>query len=443
MPPEFYGHIKRLRDNTAPISFPNVTAAGALPKPYGIDGAISSHVTGTHAWIYAGMRRGGRALYAFNVPTDDPANVSLKWKVGCPENFSGGTVSDTGCTTGFAGIGQTWSSPKSITAGGYAGTLLMMGGGYDVCEDSSPNTCTATSKGNKVYVLDADTGSLEKTFTTDRPVVADVAIAPDLTTGRALYAYVVDLGGNIYRIDIGGNAPSAWTMRKIASLGCGNASSCSENRKFMFAPDIALDGSGYVLLVGSGDREKPRNYRNPVDNHFFMVRDNPGDATWLSSENANCGGDFLCMDSLTPILSNSTPSAEELAGKKGWYLGLVPTEQVVTAAITIFGTVTFSTHEPALPRPGLCSSYLGTARVYNVSYLNAAPLYGARAQVLPGTIGLPPSPVGGMVTLDDGATVPFCIGCSADSPLEAEQPEMPPSSAPAQPKNRVYWYIQR
>ncbi len=51
-------------------------------------------------------------------------------------------------------------------------------------------------------------------------------------------------------------------------------------------------------------------------------------------------------------------------------------------------------------------------------------------------------PVAGMVTLDDGRTVPFCIGCSKDSPLEGEEPKMPAAGMPAQPKGRVYWYIQ-
>jgi type IV pilus assembly protein PilY1 len=445
MPPEFYPHIKRLYDNNVQISFPNISATSALPKPYGIDGAVSAHVRGSEAWIYATMRRGGRALYAFGVDTANPSNVSLKWKIGCPENFSSGTVSDAGCSTGMTGIGQTWSSPKIALTGGSANPLLLMGGGHDTCEDSTPHGCTATSKGNKVYVLDADTGSLHRTFTTLRPVVADVAIAPDLTTGQALYAYVVDLGGNIYRIDIGDAAPSDWSMTRIASVGCTSGTSCPLNRKFMFAPDIALEGDQYVLLLGSGDREKPRNYTNMVDNYFFMIRDRPSDPTWLTSEAGNCGEPAMCLASLTPILTSATPTAADLTGKKGWYLGLNRTEQVVTAAITIFGTVTFSTHEPAVPMTGVCSSTLGTARVYNINYYDAAPEVDGedRAEELPDTIGLPPSPVAGMVTLDDGATVPFCIGCNSDSPLEAEQPEIPPSSMPAQPKGRVYWYIER
>ena len=445
LPPEFFGNIKRLRDNNVQISFPNVSSPSALPKPYGIDGAITAHVSGTDAWVFAAMRRGGRALYSFNVPTADPAAATLKWKVGCPQNFpTSGTVSDVGCTTGFSGIGQTWSAPKPFTAGGYGSPLLIMGGGYDPCEDANPNTCTASSKGNKVYVLDADTGALLRSFTTNRAVVADVAIAPDPATGEALYAYVADMGGFVYRIDIGNDAPADWSMTQIASLGCANTGSCTRPRKFMFAPDLAYDNGTYVLLLGSGNRERPRNHTNTVQDYFFMLRDKPADSTWLTSETANCGAATLCLDSLTPILTSADPSAADIAGKKGWYLGMQPTEQVVTAAIIIFGNVTFSTHEPATPAAGVCSSNMGTARVYNVSFLNAAPSQGSlRAIPLPGSIGLPPSPVGGMVTLDDGALVPFCIGCSPDSPLESVQPTMPPGSVPPSPKSRVYWYIQR
>jgi len=446
VPPEFYGNIKRLRDNTTRITLAN-SSGTTLPKPYGIDGSVTAYTDSSRAWIYAGMRRGGRALYSFNVDVSNPANISLKWKIGCPTNFPvTGTVSDTGCASGFSGIGQTWSAPKTLFAAGYtAGPLMLMGGGYDTCEDVEPHTCTASSKGNKVYVLDANSGTLLNTFTTIRGVIADVAVVPDLTTGQALFAYVVDLGGNVYRIDMGSNAPSAWSITRIASLGCDTTSPCTSNRKFMFAPDVTLESGTYSLLLGSGDREKPRNYTNPVNNYFFMLKDRPSDATWLSSESGRCGSAVMCLASLTPILSSANPSQADLDAGKGWYLGLGSTEQVVTAAITIFGTVTFSTNQPVVPQPGVCSSNLGTARVYNISYRNAAPEDGAtdRSVALPSSIGLPPSPVGGMVTLDDGQTVPFCIGCSPDSPLEGEEPRVPPSSAPSQPKGRVYWYIQR
>jgi len=450
LPPEFYGSIKRLHDDTTQISFPNLpanTSPTPLPKPYGIDGAITAYKDSSHTWIYAAMRRGGRALYAFNVDPTNPSAITLKWKLGCPNNFPvSGTVDDTGCTTGFAGVGQTWSSAKTLFAPGYgSGTspLIIMGGGYDTCEDASPNTCTSSSKGHEIYVLDADTGSLQATLGTDRSVIADVVVVPDSSTGLAKYAYAVDLGGNIYRVDIGMNSPANWAITKIASLGCDTTASCSNNRKFMFAPDIVSDNGAYDLLLGSGDREKPLS-TSGASNYFFMVKDKPTDSTWLSTESSNCSSSVLCLASLVAITS-STPTTATLTAKKGWYLALNTNEQVVTSAITIFGVVTFSTHQPTPARVGVCTSNLGTARVYNISYANAASENGTsqRYDVLPPNIGLPPSPVAGMVTLDNGVNVPFCIGCSKTSPLEGSQPTVPAGSTLSQPKGRVYWYIQR
>ncbi|HEY0684668.1 MAG TPA: PilC/PilY family type IV pilus protein [Steroidobacter sp.] len=444
VPPEFHGHFKRIYENVVPISFPNVTTGSPEPKPYAMDGAITAYRGGSKALVFATMRRGGRSVYAFDVDVDHPSDIDLAWKIGCDGSE---------CTSSeLDGLGQTWSPVKPFTAPGYVsgGTpqpLLIMGGGYDACEDAKPHTCTSSSKGNKVFVLDAATGDVERSFDTERGVVAEVAVVPDLNTGLALYAYVVDLGGNVYRIDLGEGEPDDWAMTKIASLGCDTASSgCASNRKFMFPPDILLENGAYVLLLGSGDREKPREYTSTVQNYFFMLKDKPEEGSWLASETTNCSAAVLCLNSLTPILDMETPTTEQLAAKKGWYLALNPTEQVVTSAITIFGNLTFSTHEPDTAAPAMCSANLGLARVYNISYVNAAGQAAGtqdRSAELPPDIGLPPSPVAGLVTLDDGRTVPFCIGCTSDSPLEGSEPKIPPSSLPAQPKNRVYWYIER
>lgn len=445
--PEFYGNIKRIRDNTTQISFKGSTVVGALPKPYGFDGPITAYKSGSTAWIYPTMRRGGRAVYAFDVGT--PASPTLKWKIGCPN-----AADDVGCSTGFTGMGQSWSPPKSFKAAGYSSgaPMLIMGGGYDPCEDADPQTCTSSNKGHQIYVLDADTGAALKTFNTDRGVVGEISVVPDTVTGMAKYAYAADLGGNVYRISgadansaIGATAPGSWTITKIASLGGTGV----DARKFMFAPDVVEDNGTYYLMVGSGDREKPlAAYTSAaaVTNRFYMIKDKPDQATWLSSESSNCGGvSVICNSSLTAITTNTTPSQSSLDLSKGWYLALAASEQVVTSAITIYGTVTFSTHQPAAIVASACSSNLGEARVYNVKYLNAdsANWTSNRYQDLSGD-GLPPSPVAGLVTLDNGETVPFVIGANSDSPLKPSPPAgVPPGAASTQPKSRVYWYLQQ
>jgi len=468
IPPEFFSQIKRLRDNDTQINYlGNATVSPApLPKPYGMDGSVTGYKDGSDYYIYAAMRRGGRVLYAFDVTT--PTNPILKWKKGCPNNFpTSGAVSDADCTTGFSGMGQTWSSPQVFTASGYSGgssPLLIMGGGYDTCEDydalsagGANHSCSSGIKGNKVYILNADTGALLKTFNTDRSVVGDVFVVREFNEGSnswepAQYAYVADMGGNLYRISgvdantpFASTAPGSWTITKIASLGCSGISTCTANRKFMFSPDVVKDGSSYFILIGSGDREKPLSgyaAASAVANRFYMIEDQPTNATWLSSENATCGSDILCNSSLVAITTASDPTDAALAAKKGWYLALQSTEQVVTSGITVFDTLTFSTHAPAVAMAGSCTSNLGSARVYNISYKNASSANGtnSRYQDITGG-GLPPSPIAGMVTLDDGNTVPFLIGGDPDSPIEGGEPTV--TSAGTQSKGRVYWYIKR
>ena len=136
MPPEFYGKIQRLYQNSPPIQMAGSLIPGAAPKDYGMDGPITALQSNGRVHVYAPMRRGGRVVYAFDVTT--ATNPELLWKIGCPH-----AADDIGCSAGFAGIGQTWSSLKVMYAQGYgagAAPLLIMGGGYDTCEDADALT---------------------------------------------------------------------------------------------------------------------------------------------------------------------------------------------------------------------------------------------------------------------------------------------------------------
>lgn len=445
MPPEFYGSLGRLYSNSPKINYPGLGVSGAQPKAYGMDGPVAGYQSpdGKTIWVYAGMRRGGRSIYAFDA--SNMTQPKLKWRLGCPN-----AADDTGCSTGASGIGQTWSVPKVLTATNYGGgssPLLLVGGGYDKCEDADPSSCTATSKGNQIYVVDADTGSILRTFTTSRGVTGEITVIND-STGKAKIAYAADLGGNVYRIDgMATSAPGAWTLTQVASLGCDTVTTCSPGRKFMFSPDVVEDSSGaYVLLIGSGDREKPlRSFTSALSvvNHFYMLVDKPSDSTWLSSESANCGvgNGLLCHASLLAINGTTNPDPAALGSKKGWYLALAAGEQVVTSSVTAYGTTTFSTHIPSDPNHiQSCKADLGTANVYNLAYANAEGTGSGRFQNVVGG-GLSPSPVVHRVMLDDGSQRDVVVGGSPISPLAPTGAV--PQAAFKQPKGRVYWFIQR
>ena len=485
IPPEFFGHIDTLRRPGATdiINFPASSAdapTDGISKPYGIDGPITAFSgfvpdAGTSGddrkYLYAGMRRAGRVVYAFDVTNSK--SPKMLWKKGCSNPDADGAVS---CTAGWEDIGQTWSQPNVVFARGYADAtsnklkpMLMMGGGYDPCEDQDNNTnnhaCPADPEsgdgdqimGNIIYILDAYNGNILKTFYTDRGVAGGITVVPySKNDPAARFAYAVDMGGNIYRIHggtlaapaaIDATPPDSWQITKIASLGCDTASAgCAANRKFLFGPDVVESpkNTGQIaVLVGSGDREKPLvNYGAALglQNYFFSVFDNPTDASWLTDEDdadgkAICGADIICLSALTPVTTDGVARGTQLSGK-GWRLALDPGEQVVTGAITVADIANFSTHIPAQPDEA-CTTNLGTATTYSIDYQDAE---GSKVVVRKG--GLVPTPVAGMVILDDGKKVPFCIGCGGeDSAIGAKL--VGTGVKWKQPKSRVYWNIQQ
>lgn len=455
MPPEFFGNLKRLRGNFERVSMaqPFGQARTGSAKPYAFDGPITAWqgAASGSTWLFATMRRGGRAVYAFDV--SDKMAPALKWKTGCAG------AGDSNCTPGASTLGQTWSAPVAVRTIGYrsgAAPLLIMGGGYDNCEDADQHTCTSLSKGHNITVMDADSGAIVNVLNTERGVVGDVSIVPG-ADGLGKYAYAADLGGNLYRIDMGALAPQEWRITKLASLGCATADAgCKSNRKFMYAPSVIAEADGSVsLYLGSGDREKPLGrvyyqYTPDVANYFFKVIDKPEDPTWLASEAAsNCGGQaVLCLNSLSAAGDTGATCGGTQAGdKKGWYLSLRPTEQVVTQAATRFGVTTFSTHVPAIYPIGSCAANLGMARVYNIRVDTAEPANGICGDAVRGGGdlmqggGLPPSPQKMDICMDAACTLkqPVCIGCGTVSPLQVQASDM--SVAP-KTQRQANWYLK-
>ena len=218
--PEFYTSLtpfQRLMNDSPQISYPGMPA-GFTPTPiakdYYFDGSIGQYQTATNSsvWIYPSMRRGGRTVYALDVTT--PASPTFKWKIGCP--YPQGN--NTGCTTGMTGIGQTWSTPVvAASVLGYAGPVVIMGGGYDTCEDANTASPTCTSpQGAAVYVIDANNGTIVKTFSTTRSIVGDISLIAVATAGVVDHAYAAGTGGGIYRIDFASSV-SNWVINKVAS----------------------------------------------------------------------------------------------------------------------------------------------------------------------------------------------------------------------------------
>ena len=446
--PEFFPLLQRLANNSPQIQFPNQPAGISptpTPKDYFFDGSIGLYqpLDNSRIWIYPVMRRGGRMIYAFDVT--NPASPVFKWKAGCPN-----LTNDTGCTSaGMSGIGQTWSMPNVALIKGYSTTspVIVVGGGYDACEDAdSASPSCGSTKGNVIYVLNANDGSVIRSFSTTRAVASDVSLVDLDNDGMPDFAYAADTGGNIYRIDFTNGA------NNFAALGSANwsihrvAYTNGAGRKFLFAPALLEASGGNVYVaIGSGDREHPLigNYAySGVTNRFYVYLDNVAQTTTTNLD------DTGSMTNATTNPTCDSPGTLPNSPYKGWFMNLNQYgqgEQTVGSALIAGGMVTFSTNRPVPPAANSCSANLGEARGYWVNLFNGSGAMGVsgacgggRSAIYVGG-GLPPSPVLGVVPIG-GVPTTIILGApqrdgAPSSPISPQQvkPPIDPKRTP------VFW----
>jgi type IV pilus assembly protein PilY1 len=421
--PEHLKNLQRLRQQAPDLVLPAdpshstcLTTDVNCNKDYFFDGPIGAYQEGSTAIIYAAMRRGGNAIYAIDV--SNPDDPKYKFKL-------------SPATSQMSLLGQTWSVPKVVKVrdGTTSGrVVLIFGGGYDVAED----TGSAGTTGRGVYVVDAKTGTVIRQFLTaangtdvmSASVPSEVAVLDSDLDGFIDRAYVGDVAGNLWRMDLddgtSSNPSTGWNLYKLASLGA---------RKFFYPPDVVFTTNFAAVLIGSGDREKP--LLTTSSDRVFMVKDaNP--ARIVTSPTVITQTDLVANTSTTLQLSTA----------KGWYYDLRAGEKVVNGPLTVGGITYFGTNRPDASLA--CKANLGEARSYALDFESghgSRPPDGTNAGddqysiVLTGG-GLPPSAVAGLVDVGNGTVVPFCLGCGAlRSPLEGNLPNINPTPV----RRKIYW----
>lgn len=510
--PEFFPKLMRQYLNTPVVKLES-TSASILPAPqprdYSFDGNIDVYKNGSTVHLYVTARRGGRFIYALDVST--PTNPKLLWKI---------TNSGT-----FSELGQTWSTPKVRKIKGHANPVLIFGGGYDPVEDIEPQVAASSGSrtmGRGIFVVDAIDGSLVWKATTGGasgtvactgtacasgldmpyPIPADITTVNRDTTGETETVqyidrlYGVDLGGNIWRVDLeptAGYTPDFWKVTKFASLG----GSSTTKRKFFFAPDVVLTKNFDAVMLASGDREHPTRTQQAVKtlDRFYMLKDtfigNNGGTTPIvdSTTSAAClppdttiaktapGTSNSCVETVPTGLFNKSPVLPTTANKEpftqgatynagtstdnGFYINLLSAvphtqpdqsllfgpdidsgEKAVNAVASIAGFAFFGSNTPVKPEPGVCQPNLGTARSYGVDFITG----GLNVSLIEGG-GLPPNTFVGVVCITADNCIPIatgaptCLGpnCSNSNTTQSTAPVEPPVVIDAV-RSRTYWY---
>jgi type IV pilus assembly protein PilY1 len=442
IPRELFGKLKRLRDGAPAIS-------SIDKKPYFVDGSVSIYqedvnkdgklvaTDGDKVYLYLGMRRGGRFMYALDV--SDPDDPKLLWR---KDNTS----------PGFAELGQTWSELTVAKVAAFTDPVLISGAGYDAAVEDVPpclittsnsagvtwtsgatvtytaaGSCTVTggasttttrTMGRAVMVVDAFTGSLlwqagasvsgaidDLTVAgMDYSISSDIAVIDTTFDGLKDTAYVGDNGGNMWRLNLNDADPANWTVQHIGAIGGHTAAT---RRKLQHRPDVvyASDGSGSfsAVLFGSGDREHP--FDATVTNGFYMLKDKGLGTITLDSD---------LFDATVATGSNTY----------GYKITLASGEKSVSSTVTISGIAFFNTNQPnSSAAAGACSSNLGIARQYEINYLTGAAAnttvsgteITARASIYPGG-GYLPSPVPVLLRLNGKNHFGVISGTSVKTP---------------------------
>jgi type IV pilus assembly protein PilY1 len=201
--------LDRLHDLTVTDpKHPNSTdgAPVVLTNDVNNDGNLKSG-DGDTAWVFFGMRRGGRNLYALDV--SDPDTPKLKW------------VIEGGTTAGFDELSQTFSTPQlgKVRVSGTTIDVLIFGGGYNGDEDGDGDyaTCAAIVSAPQRAACFELLGNDRKNRLTryNRNLVApavpvvpietdaddtDVAFLGDDDVGNAVFIVNADTGALVWKV---------------------------------------------------------------------------------------------------------------------------------------------------------------------------------------------------------------------------------------------------
>lgn len=341
------------------------------------------------AYVYVGLRRGGKSYYALDVsdPEDKPTQL---WQI----------IND-GSSTDFAELGLSFSTPRQAwvqfeddTINQYdsgAGIqnvpvpVLIFGGGlyggwnddgtrvgrddvaYDVATDSPAGHDPV---GAALFIVHARTGQLlwKAVYGNSTGGVSNeeyhheglihsipAAVTPVDSDGNGITdrVYVGDTGGVIWRFELpeynsshddtdtdyhSSFRQNYWRATKLAELG-GSVGSVNDRRFYHGLSVVksrdsigAFDG----IAIGSGDRTHPQSAPTDIQNWFFLIKDriiyadaNPTDSAGVDGRSPYVIGDLLDVtNSCINDSDNDADSGNDCSGSdllNGWKLLLEET----------------------------------------------------------------------------------------------------------------------
>ena len=362
IPPDLLPNLKNFNNSLASLQI----FVDGSPKYYrNEDGSII---------LIFGERRGGNQYYALDVT--NPSAPKFLWSIS-PTKIISGTTTTT--TTAYQELGQSWSTPilGKIKNGTGTKWVAFIGGGYDTNQDSS--SPSSDTHGRAIYIVDITNGNQIWKYSYSNDSNMKYCIPSDITPvdvngdGLIERLYVGDVGGEIWRFDIGDMSNIASWTGELIFKGSG---------KIFYPPDVTFEsnrGSGTydMLFFGTGDREKPNN--STVVNTLYSIKDYDTLAsplTTLTEGNLiDVTQDVLQSSSATQTQKQNILTS--LQSASGWYIRLNqsagenpdPGEKCSGPAVVLGGAVYYTTFTPTpVNTQTVCTLGTGSGNVYILQY---------------------------------------------------------------------------
>jgi type IV pilus assembly protein PilY1 len=254
--------------------------------------------------IVFGQGLGGESYYNLNIT--DPREPRVKWQIGTstlPNADLGKTIisnrSSSTIVSNYKLLGKTMALP-SIGAIKYkngssdvltAYSVVVVSGGYDT-EELTPVSTGGNRQGKSLFVLDADTGEIVKSFVyggssnsttswSSPDFLFSMSCEPVLVdyNNDSFYdaIYQADIGGRIWKIDISSSDRTNWIPFIIFDTE-GSITEGKSSQPFFIAPTIGYDGEYNIwVFAGTGYRANPNDQSNTGQFYAFMDTVNQGD----------------------------------------------------------------------------------------------------------------------------------------------------------------------
>ncbi|GAA4365037.1 PilC/PilY family type IV pilus protein [Kangiella marina] len=402
---------RQLLKNTSQL-YNNSGLALVEDRIYGLDGDITVYHedknkdgivnNGDKAYLYVGMRRGGRNYYGLDISL--PNKPQLMFTITGDEDTANEVTAGLSWDSVhyYEGLGETWSKPYigHIKWRGGKKLVMIFGGGYDSETQDNENLEAGEEDtvGNNIFIADAvsgqmlwnaqgDTthmrpGNFDALLTNSFP--SDIAAGDLRGTGTIEHFYASDTGGQVFRFDVIQEKTSQQTTIQGAKLADIQGTGVAGNRRFFTKPDISFvkiqNRTMGMIALGSGYRAHPLN--EDINDRFYlfydkkvMTREFEDDVITentlydvtekIDDTNPNTGQTKKRFVSIFDILSDKTKN-------NGWYLRLAKGEKVLSDSSTINYRLFITTYSPTGSNntPATCGASTGSNKLYAVSVLD-------------------------------------------------------------------------